>query len=42
MTLLVYLPLIAEHTVPQLIKSYVRRTAGRDITDDVSEELLGI
>jgi hypothetical protein len=30
---------ITELTVPKLIKTYVRRTAGRDITDDVSEEL---
>jgi hypothetical protein len=39
MTLLVYCPLITELTVPKLIKTYVRRTAGRDIPDDVSEEL---
>jgi hypothetical protein len=39
MTLLVYLPLIAELAVPQLIKSYARGTAGHDITDDVSEDL---
>jgi hypothetical protein len=39
MPLLVYLPLIAELTVSQLIKSYVRQTEGRDITDDVCEEL---